>query len=303
MTYQGKTTLLLSTLLTTASAGCEPKGDLGEYTASDTSETEAGSEASTSGATSLTGSEGTGETGMTGETGTTGETGMTGMTGTTGETGETGTTGADECASEIDFQASFTAEFDPLLPPGATQFSSTCAVDELTVEGNFVHVLLDCGERTATLDFTVSESFTPLFVQGEMVALNYHQSMPFWMNQWFVLRRVEGNGLLLGGVSADSLLPLDDDDSTLFEPVQMVETPDVCAAPTGCQNPFQRLALAVSYDQNTQQVVPGNRVLVGSLTSVRVDLAAADRYIDDNCDIVDVSSEWYSALLIMLPEG
>ncbi len=314
MTYR-PTTLLLSALAATAFAGCQPKGDLGEYTATDadTGASEAESAATTGASVGMTGtpSEGSGDTSDTGseDTGDTGsedtsDTGNTGNTSDTGDTGNTGDTGVAVCASELDFQASFTAVIDPPLPLDVTKFSADCTVDVLTVEGNFVHVELGCGERDATIDFNVSTSFTPLFAQGDTVSLTYHETMPFWSNQWFVLRHPEGGGLLLGGVAADSLLPLDDDDATLFDPVHIAEVPDVCATPSGCDNPFQRLALAVSYDQTTQQVVPGNSVLVGMLTSVRVDLGSAFRFVDvDDCALADVPPEWYSALLIMLPEG
>jgi len=273
MTYRLTTTLLLA-LAATALAGCQPKGNLGEYTASDTDDSDA-----ESGATSnLT----------------------TGMTGDTGDTGDTG------CApSELDFQASFVATLDPQLPPEVTKYSSNCTVDALTVEGNFVTVVLGCDARSVTLDFTVSTSFTPLFAKGDTLALNYHQTMPFWTNEWFTLKTTNpDSNVLLGGVQADSLLPLDDDDSTLFSPVQMKVKEGVCPAAPDCNNPFERLALEVSYDQDAQVITPGNSTLVGTLTSVRIDLGAANRYVEQqDCQISDVPPQWFSALLILLPEG
>ncbi len=275
MTYRLTTTLLLA-LAPTALAGCQPKGDLGEYTASDSSESDA-----ESGATSSVTSGGS-DTGSE-------------------ETGDTAGCGA----SELDFQASFVATLEPQLPPEFTKFSSNCTVDTLTVEPNFVTVVLGCDARTVTLDFTVSTSFTPLFAEGDTLALTYHQTMPFWQNQWFTLRTTNpDSGVLLGGVQGDALLPLDDDDATLFSPVQLKVKEGVCAAAVGCDDPFERLALDVSYDQDTQQIVPGNSTLVGSLTSVRIDLATARRYAEQpDCQLSDVPPEWFSALLILLPEG
>ena len=294
MTYRLTTTLLLATLTPGALTGCQPKGDLGEYTASDSSESDAESGATSSVTTGTTGS-----TGGTSEPGTSGS----GVTDTGSEdTGDTGDTGC--AAPELDFQANFEATLDPQLPPEVTKFSANCTVDTLTVEPNFVTVVLGCVERSVTLDFTVSTGFTPLFAEGDTLALTYHRSRPFWINQWFTLRTSNPNSsVLLGGVQADSLLPLDDDDSTLFSPVQLKVKEGVCAAPIDCNNPFERLALAVSYDQDTRQIVPGNSTFVGALTSTRIDLATANRYIDMDCGISDVPPEWFSALLILLPEG
>ena len=293
MTYRLATTLLLATLTPGALTGCQPKGDLGEYTASDSSESDAESGATSSVTTGNTGNTGTGEP-STGEPGTTGseETGSE-------ETGDPG------CAApEQDFQASFEATLDPPLPFEVTKFSANCTVDTLTVEPNFVTVALDCVERSVTLEFTVSTGFTPLFAEGDTLALTYHRSTPFWINQWFTLRTTNpDSSVLLGGVNADALLPLDDDDATLFSPVQLKVQEGVCAAPIDCNNPFEQLALEVSYDQDTQQLVPGNSTLVGTLTSTRVDLRTANRSIDMDCGISDVPPEWFSALLILLPEG
>lgn len=271
MTYRLTATLLLA-LAATALAGCQPKGNLGEYTASDTDDSDA-----ESGATSSL---------------------------TTGN--ETGDTGDNGCApSELDFQASFVATLDPQLPPEVTKFSSNCTVDALTVEGNFVTVVLGCDARSVTLDFTVSNSFTPLFAKGDTLALTYHQTMPFWINQWFTLKTTNpDSNVLLGGVQADSLLPLDDDDSTLFSPVQLKVKEGVCPAAPDCNNPFERLAVEASYDQDAQVITPGNTTLVGTLTSVRIDLSAASRYVEQqDCQISDVPPQWFSALLILLPEG
>lgn len=220
-------------------------------------------------------------------------------------TGDTGTTGEPGCAApELDFQASFVATLDPQLPPEVTKFSSNCTVDTLTVEPNFVTVALGCDARSVTLDFTVGTSFTPLFAEGDTLALTYHQTMPFWTNQWFTLRTTNpDSGVLLGGVQGDSLLPLDDDDATLFSPVQLTVKEGVCAAPVDCNDPFEQLALDVTYDQDTQQIVPGHSTLVGTLTSMRIDLNAASRYADMDCQITDVPPQWFTALLILLPEG
>ncbi|HEY0136312.1 MAG TPA: hypothetical protein VGB85_19640 [Nannocystis sp.] len=309
MTYRPTTSLLLSALTATTLAACEPKGDLGEYTdtTADTGDSEAESGATTGASvgTSLTGSEGTGDTGDTSNTSNIGSEGS-GDTGTgdTGDTGDTSDTG-DACGEpELDFQANFEITIVPPLPPADTKITADCTVDGLLVEANFVHVELGCGERDVTIKFNVSTSFKPLFSKGDALVLTYHQSMPFWINQWFALRTpAPGGGLVLGGIMADALLPLDDDDSTLFDPVHLTEVAGVCPEPVDCEDPYQRLALNVAYDQTNQQVLSGNSVSTGMLTSVRVDLGRAVRHFDNDCGVSDTPPEWYNALIIMLPEG
>ena len=220
---------------------------------------------------------------------------------TTSATGETGTPACD--APDPAFEGNASIVVEPLSNgEGETEFITDCTVDVLTVDPTLVHVELGCGERSATVEVKVSSGFTPLFAQGDTVILDYHETNPFWANQWFALRaKTEGAGLLLGGVQADELFPPGVDD--MFAPLVMKEAPGVCAVPVGCDDPFQRLALAVSYDQDTQQIVPDHSALVGSLTSIRVDLGTAFRYIDNDCDFADVPPTWFSAVFIRLPEG
>ena len=55
----------------------------------------------------------------------------------------------------------------------------------------------------------VSLGFSPPFGEGDLLALKHHSSVPYWMNEWFTLREAtEALPLLLGGVNADSLLPI-----------------------------------------------------------------------------------------------
>lgn len=282
MTYRLTTSLLLSTLAATAFAGCQPKGDLGEYTG--TSEIETGA-----------------TTGAPASTGASDDTGATGDTGDTGNTGDTGETGTPACGPpELDLQADFKITLDPPLPEEGGVVAADCTVDTVEGGGTFLLIELGCGDRKATIDFGASNPYSLVFKQGDTLAFAYHlNDYGVGTEQWFTLRTTgPDSDVLLGGLNAFSLQPGDDDD-TFFQPVVMKTVSGVCPLPSGCDDPFERLLLEVSYGGETRQIVSG---AIGQIGGMRIDLAVAEGFHDDDCNLADVPGEIFRALLIPVPE-
>jgi hypothetical protein len=296
-------------LLALATACTITKGDLGKFTATDTDTSD--SDGETDGQTSA--SEGT--TGDTDPSGTVSSTDPTnGTSGSTSEgtastngTASSGDTDGPACAEpSLGDEGSFTITFDPPLPfdQPMSPVSETCKVAALDSQGGTTTVGLDCPGHVATIVMQTGTWLPPFAVDDEL-ALKYHRSMPWWVNEWFTLRFVtDGAPLLLGGVNADSLLPLDDDDMTLFSPVQLKSHDGVCGVPIDCDDQFERLVVQYDYDGDTLELVDGNSGLVGQLTSFKAILHKAWKYHDMmECSISDVSAEWFSGLILLIPEG
>jgi hypothetical protein len=300
-------------LLALATACTITKGDLGNFTATDSDGTD--SDGETDGQTSATG----GTTGGTDPSGTTGGTDPTNGTsdGTTGGTSEgTASTNGTASSSDTDGPAcaepapgaegSYTITVDPPLPfeqpPNA--YSATCTALAVDSEGSATFVALDCVDRMVTIEMQAGGWLAPVGLSDEL-AFKYHRSMPWWENEWFTVRAVtEGAPLIAGGLKADSLLPLDDDDMTLFSPVQLAFKDGVCGVPTSCDNQFERLLVEYKFDGDTLELADGNSGLVGLQTSYKAILKTAEKYHDMmECSISDVPAEWFSGLILLIPEG
>lgn len=291
-------------LLALATACTINKGDLGEFTDTDGS----GSDGESGGQSSATGGT-TGGTDPThgGSDGTTSD-GTSEGTASSAGTASSGDTEGPACAEPAVLdQGSFTITFDPPLPfdqPVSGYLAMSCEVLAIDAEPGTSIVALDCVDRTVVIDMQAGGWQSPLAV-GEEVALRYHRSMPWWQNEWFTVRQVtEGSPLVFGGLSADTLLPLDDDDMTLFSPVQLAFHEGVCDVPISCDDQFERLGVEYEFDGDTLELVDGNSGLVGQQASFKAILKTAQKYHDMmECSISDVPNEWFVGLLLLMPEG
>lgn len=291
-------TTLRSAFLLAFTACTINKGDLGKFSASDTTESAGETDDQTSSTTepaTTTDSSGNPDTTTTDVPGSS----------TTTTDASTGDTGGVACAEPtLDDEGDFTITFDPPLP-FERPFSgivATCTVLAIDAEGPATVVALDCVDRSATIELQAGGWLAPVAVNDEL-RLWYHRSMPWWQNEWFTLRAVtEGSPLIAGGQKADALLPFDDD--TLFSPVQMAVHEGVCGPPLTCDDPFERLVVEYEFDGDTLELVDGTSGLVGQQISYKALLRSASKYHDMmNCSIVDVSPMWFTGLLLLIPEG
>lgn len=292
-------------LLALATACTITKGDLGNFTATATDGTDGTGE--TDGQTSVEGTDPSGSTGGDPDP----------SVGTTEGTSE-GTTTTDGIASSSDTDGPacvepapgddghFTITFDPVLPfdHSPTAYSATCTALAVDSEGSATFFALDCVDHLVTIEMQAGGWLPPVGV-GDELAFKYHRSMPWWQNEWFTVRAVaEGAPLIAGGMYADALLPIDDDDMTLFSPVQLTFKDGVCGVPTDCDDQFERLVVEYTFDGDTLVLVDGNSGLVGQQTSFKAILKTAEKYHDMmGCSISDVAAEWFSGLILLIPEG
>lgn len=256
--------------------GCiTPKGDLGEFTDSDA----------------------TGDPG--GSTGTASSTGDDTTTASTDASTTAGTGDPPACA-DPDMTESFTLEFDP--PLQGTDFSGDCLVSD----GDGSHIL-QCGAQQVELAMVLGHQPTPLFQAGDTVALRYLSVQSFDISEWFTIRRPDDQSLLLGGVNANQLVP--PGGTLLFDPVALDHVDGVCSPPTGCDHPYEHVAVKAENEQQFVEVMPGAFAQVGDTTPIDLSVGVANKYTSQFsdgmggfCEVSDLPPYRFQVLLRRVPE-
>lgn len=251
--------LVIPALLLSA---CDPpKGNLGEYSTTDASDT---------------------------------------STGTTSEP-ETSTTTGDPIDPLCEDPADPSAEqasisFDPPLPQevGITAFSETCAV--LTSQPNQIGLLCDGTE--VNIELTLDEAADPLLAIGDEVALEYRSVMSFGIDQWFTLRYPD-NTLLLASVNAQELEP--PDVLEFLAPLVASKVEGVCQTPITCDDMKQKLAVQfVHEDEGEIQVYSRHHALLGGLRISVANARRHYQEVqegDQICSVFDAPEVWFSTLI------
>ncbi|WAS95338.1 hypothetical protein [Nannocystis punicea] len=272
-------------------AACPQQGELGVYTDTDPpppgSGTDPGDTAGTGAPDSVgeptetTAPEGppasTGEpvddttTTTTGEDDTTtGEPVDDTTTTTTGE-GDTTTGAPVDCApAEPGFDHSAAVIFEPWpdIVGNEQSFAGDCTLIEVVQDVSF-QIVLDCGDREATLDVRVEPAeFALGLAPGQSLELRWlARGGSWWTNQWFTLRDLAVEpSLLLAGLESDAVEPQGLPD--FFAPLSLAYSGGSCGPPTDCHDPFERLVVEFTHGETvpiadaTRADVGGYRALV-----------------------------------------
>jgi hypothetical protein len=260
--------------------GClAPKGNLGEYTASDGEET--------AGAT-------TDET-TTADAGTTVES-------------ETGPDALPPECAEPGEPTSESAEFlfDP--PLGIDKgFAGECEVSALEADPGATLLALSCGEQAVQIHLVLDEPLTQ-FAVGDPVALDYRAQMSFGVSEWFTLRLPAPDGaLLLGGVAAEALVPPDADQ--FFAPLGMTRQDGVCPTTIDCDNLEEPLAVEFTHGEDTAVVFASHSAVIGESAPYRVGASTARKHYSEAndgqggfCEVFDVPEYYYRLMFHRLGE-
>lgn len=236
---------LLTTFALLAVVGCDsPKGDLGEYTATETTGTDPGTTgtATEDGTTTATGGDPTEDGDPTEENTATSETSGEPDPDTTGDT-----EGIPMCGAVIEPAEEFVLTLDPPIFDGS--FDGDCLVSD----GANTHVLT-CGDQQVELHLLLNHQPTPLFAAGDTVKFSYRVEMSFASQEWFSIRDA-GDNLLLGGLAAERLAPTDE--PNFFAPLALAPVEGVCGAPINCDNMFERMAVEATLGADVVQVKAG----------------------------------------------
>lgn len=260
--------------------GClAPKGNLGQYTASDGGETD--------GAT-------TDET-TTADAGTTVE-------------GETGPGEPPPACAESDDPTAESAEFlfDP--PLGLDEgFAGECEVSAIEADPDATQVALTCGEQSVQLRLVLDEPLTQ-FAVGDPLLLDYRVQMSFGVSEWFTLRLPAPDGaLLLGGVQAESLVPANAD--SFFAPLSMTRQDGVCPTTIDCDNMEEPIAVEFTHGDDTALVFASHSAVIGESAPYRVGASTARKHhseasdgLGSFCEVFDIPEYYYRLMFHRLGE-
>lgn len=257
--------------------GClAPKGNLGEYTASDGGETD----------------------------GATGDDTTTADAGTTVES-ETGPDEPPPACAEPGDPTSESAEFlfDP--PLAGEGFAGECQVSAIDTDPDGTEVALTCGEQSVQLHLQLDEPLTQ-FAVGDPLALDYRLVQSFGISEWFTLRLPGPDGaLLLGGVQAEDLAPPNADQ--FFAPLSMTRQDGVCMTTIDCDHLEEPIAVEFKHGDDTAVVfalhsaVIGETYRVGASTARKHYSEAADG-LGGFCQVFDVPEYYYRLMFHRLGE-
>jgi hypothetical protein len=143
----------------------------------------------------------------------------------------------------------------------------------------------------------------PFLELGEPVSLEYVQDPIWWVNRWFALRAAGLQPwLLAAGVDGSALDPPGTTiDAFLAQPT-LAATAASCEPEDGECGEQERLALELGFDEDSTQVIGPGTGYAGSLSSYRMAVERATRYVGQiQCS--DTPSDWYDLVLTFVPEG
>lgn len=270
--------------------GClPPKGNLGQYTASDGAETDGG--ATDGGATD----------------GATGDETTTADAGTTVE-GETDPGEPPPACAESGDPTSESAEFvfDPPLTIDEG-FAGECEVSAIETDPDVTQVALSCGERSVQIRLQLDEPLTQ-FAVGDPLSLDYRVQMSFGISEWFSLRLPAPDGaLLLGGVQAEDLVPASADE--FFAPLGMTRQDGVCPTTIDCDNMEEPIAIEFTHGDDAAVVFASHSAVLGESAPYRVGASTARKHYSEAsdgkggfCEVFDVPEYYYRLMFHRLGE-
>jgi hypothetical protein len=257
--------------------GClAPKGNLGEYTASDGEETD--------GATS--------DETTTADAGTTVES-------------ETGPNEPPPACAGPGEPTSESAEFVFEPPLASEGFAGECEVSAIEADPDVTQVALTCGEQAVQIRLQLGEPLTQ-FAVGDPLVLDYRVQMSFGVSEWFSLRLPAPDGaLLLGGVAAEALVPPDADQ--FFAPLSMTRQDGVCPTTIDCDHMEEPLAIEFTHGDDIAVVFAAHSELIGE--SYRVGVSTARKHYSEAndgqggfCEVFDVPEYYYRLMFHRLGE-
>lgn len=183
-------------------------------------------------------------TGSTGEVGSSGSETSTGEGSTGADTGET--TGGPACGEP---------DPEPVAAAWSIAFPgdkplvlwSKCTVAMMTEQPPQWSIQLDCQGDPIDIKVTRAPTATPPLFIGHEVELEFHSEQVFWSNEWFSIQYPDSSELLVGGVSADRLVPDGTTAEEFFGTAIAVE--EGLCAPGGDDpcGPVERLALVLTW--------------------------------------------------------
>lgn len=264
--------------------GCPgPKGNLGQYTASDGGETDGGE---TDGATT--------DEATTADAGTTVES-------------ETSPDDPPPACAEPDDPTSESAEFlfDP--PLAGDGFAGECEVSAIEADPDVTEIALTCGEQAVQIRLELDEPLTQ-FAVGDPLALDYRLVQSFGQSEWFTLRLPAPDGaLLLGGVQAEDLTPPNAD--SFFAPLSMTRQDGVCMTTIDCDNLEEPIAVEFTHGDDHAVVFAAHTAVLGESAPYRVGASTARKHYSEAadglggfCQVFDVPEYYYRLMFHRLDE-
>ncbi|WP_434418801.1 hypothetical protein [Nannocystis pusilla] len=259
--------------------GClAPKGNLGQYTASDGGETD----------------------GATTDETTTADAGTTVESETGPDEPPPACAGPGEPTSE---SADFI--FDP--PLASEGFAGDCEVSAVDTSPDATQVALTCGEQSVQIRLELDEPLTQ-FAVGDPLVLDYRLVQSFGQSEWFTLRLPAPDGaLLLGGVQAEDLTPPDADE--FFAPLSMTRQDGVCPTTIDCDNLEEPLAIEFTHGDDAALVFALHSAVIGESAPYRVGASTARKHYSEAndgqggfCEVFDVPEYYYRLMFHRLGE-
>ncbi|MDC0720943.1 hypothetical protein [Nannocystis bainbridge] len=300
---------ILVTLPALLAFGClPPKGDLGQYTATDGEET---GDATTGDDTT------TADAGTTVETGNPDDTGPVATATSSDDTGPIGTatssgdsdTGPDEPPAcdgpgEPTWESA-TFSFEPALV--GEGFAADCEVSDIETHPHGADVALACGEQLVQLRLELDGPLTE-FAVGDALAFDYRMVQSFGQSEWFTVRRPAPDGtLLLGGVLGETLTPPNAEQ--FFAPLSMTRQEGVCPTVIDCDNMSETIGVEFTHGDETALVLALHSLVIGESAPYRVGASIARKHYDEAqdgqggfCQSFDIPEYYYGLMIHHLGE-